>query len=130
MHGAVVSSELLRQHLQIHLSRVFTPTPMAKYPKRISVIDHRTDGAIFAGINPHLNGLRLRFGYKDVFIWEYFAIDVLQSLHLNFTLLISRPWPNISLRLSAVKLAVLLHLLQRVRTSMPWRAACPNVLMV
>jgi hypothetical protein len=41
------------------------------------VIDHRADGAIFAGINLHLNGLRLRFGYKDVFVREHFAIGAI-----------------------------------------------------
>ncbi|WP_271896356.1 hypothetical protein [Candidatus Phyllobacterium onerii] len=47
---------------------------MTKHPKRISAIDHRTDGAVFAGIHLHLKGLRLRLPFKYVLVWKHFAI--------------------------------------------------------
>lgn len=53
-------------------------------PKRIAVINHRTDGAVFAGINLPLNGLLLRFRFKDVFVWEHFAIGAIAVLAPEF----------------------------------------------
>jgi hypothetical protein len=50
----------------------------------LSVIDHRTDGAVFAGINLHLNGLRLRFPFKNIFVREHFAISRVAVLAPEF----------------------------------------------
>ncbi|MDR6636085.1 hypothetical protein J2X72_004899 [Phyllobacterium sp. 1468] len=38
------------------------------------MIDQRTDGAVFASINLHLNGLWLRFPFQNVFVGKDFAI--------------------------------------------------------
>ena len=83
VHGAMVPSELLRQKGQVNLRSVFASAPVTEHPKRISVIEHRADGAVFAGINLHLNGFRLRFPFKDVFVWEHFAAPY-RSLKLNY----------------------------------------------
>ena len=83
--------------------RCLHPRSVTKHPKRISVIDHRANGAVFAGINLHLNGLRLRFWFKMSSYGSTSQSVLLQSLHLNLRLLISRPWPkHVAARLSAV----------------------------
>jgi hypothetical protein len=48
------------------------------------VIDQRTDGAIFARTYAHLDGLRLRFPFKDVFIRLHFAIGAVAILASEF----------------------------------------------
>lgn len=56
---------------------------LTKYPKRIAVVDHSADGAVFAAII-HLNGLRRRFRFKDVFVRENFAIGAIAVLAPEF----------------------------------------------
>ncbi|WP_147274752.1 hypothetical protein [Phyllobacterium bourgognense] len=48
------------------------------------MIDHRTDCAVFAGINLHLNGLRLGFPFKNVFVRQHFAISRVAVLAPEF----------------------------------------------
>jgi hypothetical protein len=63
---------------------VFAFPIVAKRPKFISVIDQRTNGAVFAAIDLYLNGLRLRLPFKNVFIREYFAIGAVAVLAPEF----------------------------------------------
>ena len=44
------------------------------------MIDQPTDGAIFAGINLYLNGLRPRIWFEDVFVREHLTIRAVAVL--------------------------------------------------
>ena len=91
------------------------------------MVDQPTDGAIFAGINLYLNGLRPRIWFEDVFVREHLtirAVAVLASESEASDFATMAEYPGKAICCEACSL------LQRDRTSIRCRAAWPNVFIV